>query len=317
MNLFDISEESKQEFRSLNDIYFIPPFSVINSMLGKWQNRRKWWINKGIKSELGRDIFLLGKSGFKTTVQTDRGGSLLNNPNQPNTSIFDPVLCEIMYNWFAPKNANILDPFAGGSVRGIVGNYLGHKYTGIELRQKQVDSNRNQSIEILDINNQPQWYVGDSDKQLDKFKTKFNFLFSCPPYLNLEKYSDLEDDISNMPEAKFYKKYDSIIRKSINLLEPNSIAVFVVGDVRHSKGYYRRFPDKTKDIFEKYGMKLINEIIFYKNGSAALKAKKSMDYKKVVKIHQNILVFQNTNRLKKTEDGGGNRYKQYVNSNDR
>lgn len=291
-NLFGLNENSKEEFRNLNDIYFIPPFSVINSMLGKWQNRRRWWINKGIKSEIGRKDNLLGRTGFKTTVQTDKGGSLLNNPNQSNTSIFDPVLCEIMYNWFAPENAKILDPFAGGSVRGIVAHYLGHKYSGIELRQEQVESNRKQALNVLEINNQPQWYVGDSNKQLDDFSSDFDFLFSCPPYLNLEKYSDLEDDISNMSEPDFYKFYDSIIRKSISKLKPNSIAVFVVGDVRHSKGHYRRFPDKTKDIFEKHGMNLINEIIFYKNGSAALKAKKSMDYKKVVKIHQNILVFQ-------------------------
>ncbi len=305
-NLFDITEESKQEYRNLNDIYFIPPFSVINSMVGKWQNRRRWWINKGIKSEIGRKENLLGKTGFKTTVQTDKGGSLMNNPNQSNTSIFDPVLCEIMYNWFAPRKAKILDPFAGGSVRGIVANYLGHNYTGIELRQEQVDSNREQSLNVLDIKNQPQWYVGDSNKQLDGFNCEFDFLFTCPPYLNLEKYSDLEDDISNMNEKDFYLIYESIIKKSIALLKPNSIAVFVVGDVRHPKGHYRRFPDRTKDIFEKYGMNLINEIIFYKNGSAALRAKKSMDYKKVVKIHQNILVFQNTNRFEKPKAGGQN-----------
>jgi hypothetical protein len=36
------------------------------------------------------------------------------------TSIFDPVLCEIAYRWFCPSGGTVLDPFAGGSVRGIV-----------------------------------------------------------------------------------------------------------------------------------------------------------------------------------------------------
>ena len=38
------------------------------------------------------------------------------------TSIFDPVLCEIAYRWFCPPGGLVLDPFAGGSVRGIIAN---------------------------------------------------------------------------------------------------------------------------------------------------------------------------------------------------
>ena len=40
------------------------------------------------------------------------------------TSIFDPVVCELAYTWFAPVGGVVLDPFAGGSVRGWgVGEY--------------------------------------------------------------------------------------------------------------------------------------------------------------------------------------------------
>jgi len=47
---------------------------------------------------------------------TDKGGIL---------SIFDPVACELSYRWFCPKEGEVLDPFAGGSVRGIVANFYG------------------------------------------------------------------------------------------------------------------------------------------------------------------------------------------------
>ena len=36
------------------------------------------------------------------------------------TSIFDPVLCELAYRWSCPQGGTIIDPFAGGSVRGVV-----------------------------------------------------------------------------------------------------------------------------------------------------------------------------------------------------
>lgn len=60
------------------------------------------------------------------------------------TSVFDPVLCELIYRWFCPPGGRVLDPFAGGSVRGIVAGYLGYEYVGVELRAEQVEANQSQ-----------------------------------------------------------------------------------------------------------------------------------------------------------------------------
>lgn len=49
---------------------------------------------------------------------------------QSDTSIFDPVLCELVYRWFSPESGTVLDPFAGGSVRGIVASKLGGNTLG-------------------------------------------------------------------------------------------------------------------------------------------------------------------------------------------
>ena len=50
--------------------------------------------------------------------------------------VFDPLLCEIVYQWFAPKKGgHILDPF-GDATRGIVAGCLGYNYTGIERNKK-------------------------------------------------------------------------------------------------------------------------------------------------------------------------------------
>lgn len=61
---------------------------------------------------------------------------------QSGTSIFDPVLTELAYRWFCPPTGYILDPFAGGSVRGIVAAVLGRAYTGIDLRPEQIEANQ-------------------------------------------------------------------------------------------------------------------------------------------------------------------------------
>jgi DNA modification methylase len=268
----------------LREQFIEPPFSVLDTKSGNWQRRKKLWKQIGIKSEIGRDATTFNMSEWNK----DKGKSGGNS----DVSIFDPALCEVLYHWFCPKNSTILDPFAGGSVRGIVANKLGYKYTGIDIRQEQIDSNREQALEILDITNQPNWFVGDSNLVLDGFNTEFDFVFSCPPYADLEVYSDLEGDISNMPYIEFMKAYESIIEKSCKLLKKDGLACFVVGEVRDKNGNYIGFVPDTIRAFEKCGMKFYNEAILVSLGSAAMRVNGNMKSKKLVKVHQNILVFK-------------------------
>jgi hypothetical protein len=47
-------EEEKEVKGNLSDRFLIPPFSVLNAREGWWQNRKRFWLSLGIKSELGR-----------------------------------------------------------------------------------------------------------------------------------------------------------------------------------------------------------------------------------------------------------------------
>ena len=269
----------------LREKYGEVPVSILNTTTGHWINRKRRWIELGLKSELGREKLL----GFSNTVNSNQGG----DENKKGISVFDPTLTELMYNWFCPEKGIVLDPFAGGSVRGIVANYLGFKYTGIELRQEQVDSNREQALDILPINNQPQWYCGDSEKVLTELIPEYDLIFSCPPYANLEVYSELKEDLSNMDYEDFKIKYRAIIELSVKKLKPKSYAIFVVGEVRDKKGYYLDFVGDTKRAFLDCGMKFYNEMILQNNiGSAAIRVPRIFEAsKKIVKVHQNVLVF--------------------------
>jgi DNA modification methylase len=222
-------------------------------------------------------------------------GTLRGNNLPSDTSIFDPVLCELVYRWFCPDGGRILDPFAGGSVRGIVANYLGYHYTGIDIRQEQVDSNREQALDILGVDNMPQWYVGDSNIVLDQnWQHQFDLVFTCPPYADLEVYSDLQGDISNMEYDDFMFTLESIIRKSCKLLKSGGFAVMVVGDVRNKQGNYYGFVADTIKAFQRCkGMGFYNDAVLATSlASAALRAGGNMKSAKLVKVHQNVLVFK-------------------------
>jgi len=265
----------------LRDKFEVQYDSALDTKSGAWINRKRSWKKLGIKSEVGRDVI---------TYNMDEKYTKL-----PKVSTFDPVTCELFYNWFCGKGGSTLDPFAGGSVRGIVAHYLGYKYTGIDIRQEQVDSNIEQAIEILKPDNQPNWIAGDSDIVLDDMTDQFDFLFSCPPYADLEKYSDLPGDVSNMEYGSFLPIYESIIDKSCKLLKPGGYACFVVGEVRNKKsGDYIGFVPDTIRAFEKFGMTYYNEIIMLTSlGTAAVRAKRQFTANaKLVKVHQNALIFK-------------------------
>mgnify|MGYP003150542771 CR=1 FL=1 len=267
-----------------------PPFSILDTKSGNWQKRKKQWKKLGIKSEIGRNSVAINAG-------TDDYRSIKNKKNYNNResyiSIFDPALSEVLYHWFCPENGYILDPFAGGSVRGIVANKLGYNYTGIDIRKEQIESNRSQALNILDINNQPNWIVGDSNKVLNDFNKEFDFVFSCPPYADLEVYSDLKGDISNMNYKEFLLSYESIIKKSCDLLKNGGLACFVVGEVRDKKGNYIGFVPDTIKAFKKAGMNFYNEAILLNPiASASMRAAGNMKSKKLAKIHQNILIFK-------------------------
>lgn len=265
----------------LRDKFIEPPFSVLDTKSGSWQNRKRQWSRIGIKSEIGRDSVVIHMDSKKQ----DKNESSY-------VSIFDPALCEVLYKWFCPYGGTILDPFAGGSVRGIVANKLGYSYTGIDIREEQIESNYEQGREILK-DNCPEWICGDSNVELDLFDKSFDFVFSCPPYADLEVYSELDGDISNKPYNEFLKLYESIINKSCKLLKKGGYACFVVGEVRDKNGNFYGFVPDTIKCFLNSGMKYYNEAILLNPvASASMRANGNMKTQKLVKIHQNILIFK-------------------------
>lgn len=208
-------------------------------------------------------------------------------------SIFDPTLCELMYSWFSPEQAIILDPFAGGSVRGIVAAELNRNYVGIELRKEQVDANREQAARICK-GNMPIWHCGDSSEIKTIVDQQVDMIFTCPPYADLEVYSDDPKDISTMDYPEFLESYRKILKHTADLLKEDRFAAIVVGEVRDKKtGIYYGFVPDTIRAMQDAGLKYYNEIILVTAiGSLPLRAGKTFSAsRKIGKTHQNILIF--------------------------
>ena len=283
----------------LEDRFGVPPFTVLNTNQGYWGSRKKQWNSIGIESEVGRDATSYNIKDWLDEKRED--GELTGHVNLVDTSIFDPVLTELSYKWFCKPNGTILDPFCGGSVRGIVAGALGYEYTGIELREEQVTANYDNVPKLsIDLAVDPVWLEGDS-MNIKNIGGEYDMVFSCPPYYDLEEYSNDPRDLSHMSYPRFVEQYTKIIKNACSMLKPDSFAVFVVGEIRDKEGFYRNFVGDTIKAFTSSGMKYYNEaILFTSINTASLRVTKQFEpYRKFAKVHQNILVFYkgNTDRI--------------------
>lgn len=262
----------------------VPPFSVLNAREGLWQDRKRAWVALGIKGEVGRSAKSYNIHEWMDDVGEDQRAS------GDGTSIFDPVLCELVYEWFSPPAGLVLDPFAGGSVRGVVASCLGRRYWGCDLRAEQIETNREQAT--IGTPDSITYVCGDSLEELPA-APEADLVFSCPPYGDLERYSDDPRDLSAKEWHTFTAAYKHIVLRACKRLRNDRFACFVVGDFRAPDGSYRNFVGETVTAFLNAGLKLYNEAILVTSvGSASMRVTKQFTAsRKLAKTHQNVLVF--------------------------
>ena len=94
---YKMHDENKN---ALLNNYVVPPFSVLDTKAGYWQDRKKQLFDYVGDSTKGRCVKTISSNLIEMN----------------STSMFDPVLCEIIYKWYCPTNGKIIDCFAGGAV---------------------------------------------------------------------------------------------------------------------------------------------------------------------------------------------------------
>ena len=293
-------EQKKQSIPSnlLRDKYGWPPFSVFNTISFDWQRRKDEWEVLFKDSTVGRDV-----KRFNATPTNTFSARGADAKQAESVSEFDPYLAELMYIWFSNEGDTILDPFAGGCVRGVVASVLGRHYQGIDLNLDQVVANREQYKDLQDrytnLAGSAKYFSSDADNSLDVMD-QADMIFTCPPYYNLEQYTNDPRDLSRQPTyAQFLHKYSSILYKASRRLKDNSFFVIVVSEVREEcRGIERSnfvglVPDTISILRDKCGLSYYNEIILVNNiGSLPVRAPKYFDQsRKIGRMHQNILVF--------------------------
>jgi 16S rRNA G966 N2-methylase RsmD len=288
LNLFGEPNIDKMK---LEDWFVVPPFSILNSASKEWQlKKKKWMIRINDKAQVRKNT--LSRCGHEEGIKNWQFMAIKGD----TTSILDPVMCEILLSWFTNEGFNTLDPFAGDAVFGFCSAYKNRPFTGIELRKEQVDFNQ----DLIDLHGLNGKYICDTSENIDLHieNNSKDFIFSCPPYADLEIYSELENDLSNMSYDNFFITIENILKKTVNKLKSNRFACIVIGEVRHKNtGVYLGIVPKIIKIMCDAGLHYYNEIILQTPiGNLHMRAGAYMsNARKIGKQHQNILVFYKGN----------------------
>ncbi len=167
---------------------------------------------------------------------------------------------------------------------------MGHKYLGVEIRPEEVERIKGQQV---DLNTYFDIICADSTKY-DVESGKYNFSYSCPPYYDLEVYSPIDGDMSNVASYdEFLQMLKSSLQTTYNALQPDSLAIWVVGNFRDRKGYMRHFNGDTVRLAQEVGFRLWDELIFWgAAGIAAQRAGQFVANRKSVRVHEYILIFK-------------------------
>lgn len=199
---------------NLADLYVVPPFSVLDPTQDYWKKRKLEW-----------------------------------------TSIFDPVLWECMVRWFAPTKqkgyGQILDPFSGGSTRGILAAYLGYKYTGVECHGK-VETNIRQARAVIvtkPFSVMPQWV--DSIESLPDGEM-YDLVCTSAPGYDKSRWSSYQE---------FLDWTGGICQKALRHLKQNRFVVVAVEEMTDEDGFIRGFTPHLVRLFESFGAKYYDEIV--------------------------------------------------------
>jgi len=218
-------------------------------------------------------------------------------------SEFNPDVAERIVRYWSQEGDLIVDPFGGRATRAIVSIRLKRNYIGYEIApstyrftNERLDYVRGMSEYIFDFDNalgEAKIVLGNGCRMLDVEDKSADFIFTCPPYHDVEKYESVENQLSDIKEYEdFLEKISLCVQNCYRVLRSGKFCVWVVADWRR-QGDFQCFHKDCIDIFLKHGFKLWDIIISMVHSPFIhLGVGRCEEEKYTSKAHEYILVFK-------------------------
>lgn len=228
------------------------------------------------------------KSQARETLNSNRSDRR-HGVNNGKCSVFNPQLAQMILAAYAPMNGKIYDPFDGGGTRGYIATKMGYDYTGVEIREEEYNR---VLAQMKEWNLNFKFILADSVEY--RPNENFDFIYTCPPYYDLEVYSDMEEDLSNAPSyMEYLNMLQKVLKNCYDVLKKDSFAVFVVGNFRNKKGELEHLNGDLITKAKEVGFKLWDELIWMGASNVALtRCGKFEKNRKSVRMHEYIIILK-------------------------
>jgi hypothetical protein len=277
-----------------------------------------WRVDELIKKRVRDWMELLGEDGYEGTrsdlrqdVQKIKHKTGAGEVEKEQISIYTgtysvfpvPLMEYILVRYGPETGGKLLDAFSGGPSRGYVSAVMGYEYHGCDISKRQIDENLKmcKKNDFKNVN----YYLSDARNIDSTFEDSFfDVAVTCPPYYNLEVYSDDPNDLSNFATyGEFSGAMLEVACGHKNLMKEGAFVCIVVGNFRDKKtGELIDFRGDTVRNFREAGFVFWQDVILSKNfGSAAKRGSTSWKGQKLVPIHEHLLVFRNVSVDKKAK----------------
>ena len=169
-------------------------------------------LNKETWKELDINVDSLWMIGPRA-----KGGKRENNYH----GNFVPQIPDQMIRRYTPENGIVLDMFMGSGTTLYEAERLGRSYIGLDIndeiinyvRSKMDGSKAKYFIHNCDVTDSEQVSLALSDDIIKLQNTGVDLVMSHPPYLDIVKFTDKKEDLSNISDINaFIEKYTQSVK---------------------------------------------------------------------------------------------------------
>ena len=196
-------------------------------------------------------------------------------------SHFPTAVGDLCFQLFLRESTHIFDPFAGWGERASLARTYGKRYTGVDINPDAITFARER------------YQVENIAMDARNFSPPcFDGLLTCPPYWNLERYSDLGIDAAPTWEA-FLFNLCVIFERAYDAAQVGAIFCVLSSDWRDD-GVFYDLTYQIASIFNGLGATSIDSVVISRLGVSKVKVMipQAVRLGYTVKVHETLNVWQ-------------------------
>lgn len=226
-----------------------------------------------------------------------RGKGAAGVGRKKKLSEFSPLLAERIVEYWSDKDDLIIDPFAGRGTRVLIAKSMDRRSVGLDISWEFISHVNDKAADkrsLMDFDDDRDKYIPIAVHTDSRFMPirdeSVDFIYSCPPFWNIEKYEHRDGQLADIDDYnEFLKELGKIFKECYRVLKDGKFIVMVVQDFRLWKKFYALGAHTVK-LIEDAKFSMYDVVIRSYTTNLAAKMPDAKAQKFNVKMHEYVIV---------------------------